>query len=413
MAHLALNFPAGRGTSNGRSPIWPSGRTVYNGRQDVNGIAARKRKLQTGEAAIGGAGDDVVFTMQRHLIAVQERIPGKERRGDASDTSQDIDIYVTDCANGFGKRGETQAQLNERIASAFIVSGQILNEGQREAIALQTAGLNTICNSGPYNIKIGQYVCVSAPNPDAPQPYPPRDDLPPNKVLWWVVPFDEERSIGSVQTAYDLLVEKPKVMNEASVKQYQALYPASAQFAAGLGNSLHAIALSAIWAAHEAGIVTVNTRDSWTTNAAKARKLEEVERERRIQELARECLVVDGGLLNLNRDADDLDVERHTVPDKSDMNASISFEKYLFKTIFACEGAYRLFVPSGFDRNGIRTFSDPIARIIVQRQQSAVMDLVATIRESDVAAKRRIIGKALSPAQPGQDFDIHMGNNLM
>lgn len=93
MSNLGLNYPAGRGHGHITSPIWPAGRIAYNGRLATTAIDVRKRNIETGAAALGGGTNDACFAMLRHLVAVQER-PKHARRGDASDTVQDTDIYV-------------------------------------------------------------------------------------------------------------------------------------------------------------------------------------------------------------------------------------------------------------------------------------------------------------------------------
>lgn len=419
MSHLGLNFPAGRGASNGRSPIWPAGRVAYNGRLATAAIDVRKRQIEIGEAALGGGSDDSVWLMQRHHIAVQER-PRRGRRGDASDTVQDIDIYVTDCANGFGKKGESIEELNQRIHGAFVVAGQIMSEGQREAIALQCGGLQTIPNTGPYAIKVGQYICVSAPDPKAPQPYPSRVDIPVNKLLWWVVPFDHLKSVGNVDSAYELLTGRAGggMMSELAAREYAKQYPASAQFASGLGRAVETLTMVGVIAALEAGMVQLVEQPQWAQTATEFRALTEDDHERTIHVLAREFLTTDneGGVLRLNDRAEDANYTPHTVTDKSDSSQTrrINFHTYLQKSAFARDGNYRWFKSKGRARNtGAPTYNNPMNRQLVDRQQACVPELVATLRAADVEAKRLIIGQAKGPANPGQDFDIYLGTGMI
>lgn len=398
-------------TSN-RSPVFPHGKITINGRVSAAAISNQTQAIRDGRATIKGGFSDEIWQLQNNNVAVQLRDNNKMARiGDDSDVPTDIDIEVVDAANGIGDaRARTQAQLNEKIHSVYIVGTDKMVAGQTSAVPLILGGLRTLRNTGDQTIYPGSLVAASAPDPQNPQPYGQVQGMPVDKVLWWTVPFSSDTTVGSIGEAHRMLTEK---MTAAERRAYAESFPNQAAFTRALERHIRTSAMAAIFSAAETGLVSVN-RSATEVNTAKT-NFEEV-RTNFAYQLGRTLLKVDetaqsdddvwqalgvsvsGGYAGFSELTDDI------VRTKRDVGF---LDTLMHHTFSRSPDAWIMKTNEpGRPRN-------TVDRRIIEEHEENLLRMVAEIRAADSLGRRRVLGRSLSAASPGEYFICHLGNNLI
>lgn len=399
----SLNYPGGAGLGDGSNPITPAGRIGGNAKIDLAQRDEAKLKIQMGRAGIiGGTADSNWYTHHNEVV-VTERTEDDFREGREA---MDISTYIIPCANGFGLAGESQAQLTERIGQVFISSGRRMVDGQSSSVAITMGGLITIALTGPKGIRAGERVMVVAPDPADPTPYPLRPDIPATKISWWVVPVNEEHTLGGITSAYKLMT---KAMTSNQAAEYKRMYPYSAQFAAILQQHTLQSSFAAIVAAVRAGVVAPLRKEQWSQQRA------EITAPANGQNLDDWQVMLARQLLELENNGRSLSVEeadRYYLQGDAG-EGDLDLGTYMVKTAFAEESAYELYSPTMIGTGGRRVFDDVTREQIVLQQKSNNKTLVAGLRHCDASAQRLCLGTALNTAMPGQDLDVHLGANLI
>jgi hypothetical protein len=384
-----------------------------NGRVDLAVRDLSKVKLRTKQAGIDGSANDDNWLVHHSDVVVTERA-AKPRLGDGSDMKTDTDIYVVPCANGWGQAGENQAQLTERIGQVYVSTGRRMVKGQSSGIALLRGGITTIRLYGPKAISSGQRVCVVAPDPNNPVPFELCDDAPQTRIPWWIVPFDEVHSLGSIDNAHQLLTR----MDKFKLQEYQRNFPGCALWAQVLGRHIMAATMLSVSALLDAGVIVIKEREEW----GRAGQLDEKKRLEKLVELGRELTVVGdyesahGGASRGNGSSGGGDSSHSPLQIPSKMagsNATIDLRTLLIERFFGIEREYRIVNPQRRDIHGTSMLYDsPEYEQLADLCNNDLRQLHASFKRADNIAQRLVIGTAMTSAKPSQDIDVHIGSNL-
>lgn len=257
---------AGRYGIPGSSPITPAGRVVYNGVRDILEIEERKRRLAAGNSAIGGKSDDDVFVMQRWNPVMVLKVKH-------ADSELTTEMIITDCANGFGNKGEKRWQLNAKLRPGGFIGtdadydSKAGDDIQGNHAPVQLGGLANVPNWGPKEIKAGQIVLLSAPDPRNPKPVQSRHDHPKGKIHWWTLPYDPRDQATTKEAAYDIikhmLRKKANRLPDTNRKKTQSKILSSnntnlhnlVEFSTDLFSAIRTIAMAGVVAWIESGLV--------------------------------------------------------------------------------------------------------------------------------------------------------------
>lgn len=389
-----LNFPGQRGvSSNGRSPITPAGRVVYNMMIDRDEIMVREARLDGTRAAIQVASSPSIWYVNKGNPAVRNR----RKRPRRMDQLTPTDIAVVDAANGLGNAGETKAQLNQSIEVYGVIGENKLYDGANMG-TIQMGGLQTIRNSGPYDIYPGAWIVVEAPDPHDPKKanFP---DLPKEKILFQTVPYEPTRTAPSVKLLRMLLVDDGTVSDrqrEDLKRDMAAADDFSREFAAGI----KAIAYAGVIAALKSGIVT-------PTNAG-------------AEEQARQGF--DGGSAHnefKERLGKAFDLASRQPEERFSWHVTdprtekeISASQHVMRALLSGADFPPVFIPSSTVSGDSKNYGSLNKKLIAESVQNAMPNMLGAFRQIDFEEKRRIIGRAMSATAPGGDFDIYLGSYI-
>lgn len=332
--------------------------------------------------------------MQKGNPAVRNR----RKRPRQSNQLTSTDLNVVDAANGLGARGQSKAELNLQIETFGVIGENKLYDGAKTA-TVQLGGLQTVKNSGPYDINPGVWVVVEAPDPNNPKAAN-FTDMPKEKILFQTVPYDPSRVAPSLELLRLMLVDgKANEMQRDDLKRNQAY---ADEFSKAFAVGMRAIGYAGVIAALQSGIVSMTAGNEEAQNAAAAAFRGDAGDSFRLQL---------GKAFDLAaREPEERDSWLVEDP-KSQVGAQISVAQYLTRMLLMGSSDFPAVFPSTSSAvSGQRTYNGNNRRMISEAVGDAVADMLSAFRQMDYEEKRRIIGRAMSAAAPGQDFDIYLGN---
>lgn len=251
-------------------------------------------------------------------------------------------------------------------------------------------GLQTIKNSSAYDIAPGAWIVVEAPDPHDPRKanFP---DLPKEKILFQTVPYEPTRTAPSVSLLRTLLVEDGLVSDRQREDLKRDLSHA-AEFARDFAAGIKSVAYAGVIAALKSGIVRV-TPDGGEGDARVA---------------------FDGGASHdafKEKLGKAFDLAKREPEEKFSWHAAdpkdgkdISASQHVLRSLLSGTDFPAVFGNVSTLSGDARNYGSLNKRMISEAVRNGVAEMLGSFRQIDMEQKRRIIGRALSSAAPGQDF---------
>ncbi len=395
----------------GRNPITNAGRVAVNGHLDVATIRERKIKHSAGKSLYAGPVDDDAFRVLARDICVSERISWNRTKKQAP--------HILSVVNGGFKQGLEIWQVIESLQFEGLAGGHgarfdSRNEAPELDLALVRGGVTTIVNSGPKRIANGQRIYWSVPPPKSPYERAARGS---NRMPLHTMPYDPtldaltEDTMGSLMmrsAQAQTLATGPGSMTSTSTTAVDTDTDTEPEhrrpIQEGADNTRQAVCQIMLEALHvflTSGLVSVNPaalRDP-AIRAQNAGTYAQDERARR--ELLR---VVAGelGCRDMHKKPGDPKITFRADPavDRETTLAEFALDVFLAKKDEA------LLMPLA---PGTRAVPNGDPGVIVRNQKAGMSDLLAGMNTSNQFVLRRVFGTAISPAEPGREFDILLG----
>lgn len=203
----AANFMPNMGSNPLARPVAKSGRVVYNAIIDTREIQLRQ---------VRGKRKQTQFAASREKHTVQEHLPlimSKQRRLGATPSgigaTQRQKVQVTADMNGLGEQGQPTWKIVEQSEWGGLADGQAHHEPGNPAyldFATVFGGLNTTINTGNEVIHAGEQVYWDAQNPDGEQrPYGSIQGVSGDTILWALRPYKADKVDVTVKSIREAL----------------------------------------------------------------------------------------------------------------------------------------------------------------------------------------------------------------
>lgn len=389
----------------GSSPITPAGRVVYNARRAVNEIQERIRQLTLGRSSIKGGHNEDIWKMQRGNPVMSSRT---NRFGEISQIETMTEVYVLDAANGIGRAGQRLWELNaERDAEGFIAINADYKEKAGDDIQgnhapVSVGGLANVPNYGPKEIRKGQYVMISCPDPRNPKPVA-LTNAPRDKIPFWTLPYDPQDQTINKQAAYEIMTKMRDTRTSITLANSSSNAQNLIDFSQRLRSAIRVISMLGVISALEAGAVVPNPAGADQWRDAGEQWMDEDRKEERedfYENLARAFGVVE----NRTMPSRSFRVTKHGKPGRN--NEEMAMVDLLEELVFAKLPEYRVFAHKL--AGGRRVVLGEKGEVN-QQQSDLVVRLLASLATANYEITRLIVGQAKTTAKPGQYFDIILG----
>ena len=382
----------------GRSPITTAGRVATNGHLDEAEILKRKERLTKGTSLYGGTQLDEVFWANPREICLQLRTTNKRRRN----LHKAQAAYILTTLNGAFKKGDKLSEVIEKLEFQGVAGGQgakydHTNTSPEIDLALQRGGLTTMRNTGRKRIKNGDPVYWTLPDPDDPYDKGQRNS---GRMPVQTAPYDPYLDSLTEASLRELLIKSsdgtgmdnqidprfPLMEGAKNVKQVVSqLYV----------NAIHTFLMSGIV---KLDIDALNDEDLRSRNSVDYKNNLEY-RQNFLEWVSFQFNLRD---VNVISDKGPIKIKPYSQhPQKERTLSEYAMEVFLARN----KDAFLLPLEKG--TNGV----PPGNRgAIIRNQRGLLSDFFAAVNRANEFTKRRIIGKAITPADPGKPFDIYLGN---
>ena len=412
----------------GRNPIVPEGKVSDNVFLDTRRIQHIK---QTAKVIYGGRGPDAgrkprtlypaptsddAFTILPRDPVFQHfgQCPGVENRelGDF--------VYVLATFNGMGKPGGTRWQLMSRMMFRGIATGQGVAYHPKWAdspqeTAVIRGGANTMLNTGPYQISNGDWVWLSPPPPD--DPYEKgiigrQNSRNPDRMPAHTMPYKVGADSLTIDSLKDIL-SKPESEIEGDFNDFDYPPPiveGAIQFKEALGElslmTVHVMMASGLFKFEE--------------DAFRDERLRRDNTVRYLETDRNKVLDTMDAILNVTGNAPpptamgrtkrgEIEISRDLLAGRmADPKVGEKFvhiRDFLMETVTGATDEALLFRLE----KGTREMPKRLAGQLNAIQLGTMQKLFSSVDKANYLVKAAIIGKALSSAPTGKDFDIDLG----
>lgn len=377
----------------GRNPITQAGKVVYNGFKDHNLINIFKAQIRTGQNFYPGPTNDEDYSIQQREVVYSRRKGTNAKKGS---------MHVLSSVNaGFDKKDPLWKIISEHEIRGIAVTRSLLDStgvNPEIDVVVQSGGLATVVNTGTRKINNGDSVYMEWPDPDKPYATQPRNS---QKQLLWTMPLDPcmdaltESNIWEIMkdpatiSEYERDINKPIVRSAINFKQF-----------------LLKLSVFAIHSALSAGIVTAKDIALEDTKRAKEQRRLNGE-----QYMSLDSVGVPKRKPFIKRLA-----RLYGITDEEKKKLEVVFPQKLGKkqvvgdladhVIETFSGKDNNFLVLPLQESGKMTSDE---KKLVMSQQSLLADAFQAINEANEWKRGRVIGKALTPANPGEEFDMLLG----
>ena len=387
----------------GSNRITPQGRIVINGRRATNEIEHRIAELRAGRTAIKGGDNDDIWKMQRGNPVMSSR---RNKYMERSTVETMTEMFILDAANGLGREGQSLWELNADLdAEGFIgidadYRSKLGDDIQGNHAPIQLGGLFTVPNYGPKEIRKGDWVMLSAPDPRNPKPVRPAN-APLDKYHYWTLPYNPHDQSVNKHAAYDLM-RKMRTPRAALDLTQHANAKNLLDFTTELRNAIRMIACLGVVAALEAGVVTANNNaDEW--EEAGGEWMAEEGKEAREDFYARLMGAFGCASEHGQTSAHGVRVQEHGKAGRD--GATFAMTDLLEELVFAKLPQYNLF--SSRVAGGHRVTLGAKGEFN-RKQRDLVVMLLGSLATANYEITRLIVGQAKTTGAPGQWFDIFL-----
>ena len=378
-------------------PITPAGRVAPNGLLDRDEIRIRQATAHNPErpSMYGGMVDDQAYDIFQFDMCVEVVRPDVSRIDYAEPQP-----FVLSVLNGAFSSRDTVATILPRLQFRGFASAEAKydpsNNETQLGLALQQGGLITIKNTGPKNIRNGDWVYFDVPDPRNPYEKNPRGS---GRIVFVTKPYDPMQdkvfsdtlasglsAPNGVRQSHEL-AEGAKYMRQAIV---QAFHDAFFAFATSGLMKFDPVALTP----GAAGVLARSANAQLFTGV-------DVTDDQRVGYLRR--LAIELGLRGFQRPQGEEAI-------KVALGAAgqqISLDQYVMDVFLGMTPSALMaaLVPGV----GTRELPAGSPGQLVMNQQAALSNMVDGIVATNFSVRRRVFGRAMSSATPGNKFDVFLG----
>ncbi len=389
----------------GRNPNTPAGRVAINGHIDQVEFENRKAKVKKGKTFYRGPTDDQSFAIFARDLCVSRKMYASKKNIHKAHAA-----FVFATVNGFGEDTDKIYQLIEELEFAGLAGGQgakydSTGESPEVDLALVLGGINTITNTGPDRISNGDWVFWTLP--DTKDPYE-KGRRGSERMVLHTVPYDHKLDKLSEHTLHKLLVGDRTL--QYPNKNIDSRWPIM-EGAKNLQQAIMQITLDALHTFLVSGLVKLDVEAIGDTKEAKERRMRNTNQytnpSPKLVEIRTENLRKIGSALGIQdlMKKEDKQIKFKPNP-SSNLKRETTLSEYAMEVFFGKKSDALLapledgtaHLPSGYKGN------------IIKGQRGALSDLFTAIIKTNDFTKKRIFAKAVSPAEPGKDFDIILGH---
>ncbi len=384
-------FDLTQDATTGRQPITNAGRVAYNLRLDQDDLEDRKMRGPKDSLWPGLSTEDrTQWVLPRDICLMYKRRAGR-RQGDGM-----MNVWST--LNGAGRAGQTHREFIESVSFAGLAGGQgaIFDTTGKNPrypeFAGVLGGLMTVMNNGIDRISNGQKVYWDIPAPGSEDSYLNRRS--PDRLTAVLRPYKPNSHKITANAVAEALRSPPSETGDAgrsvsedaaiAFKRFVMQMTVNA-FEAFLSSGLVALDTAALGTDDRAARARAKNSKDW-------RKLSPTAREGHITRVARTL-----GCRNVRDPAGNSQVDMPHLPGKS-------LRRYV------CDLLTGDTMLIGLD-GGTVPSGDPGE--VLCNQKSSVADMIAGAATAESYITRRIIGTALTPAQPTKEFDMVLGHYMV
>ena len=376
----------------GRNPITQAGKVVYNGFKDHNLIKIFKAQLRTGKNFYPGPTSDENYSIQQREVVYSRRKGTNAKKGS---------MHVLSSVNaGFDKKDPLWKIISEHEIRGVAVTRSLLDSTGANPeidVVVQTGGLVTTVNTGPKKINNGDSVFMEWPDPNKPFASQPRNS---EKQLLWTMPYDPCMDALTESNIWEIMKDP------ATISEYESdINKPIVRGAINFKKFLLTTSVLAIHSALSAGIVSMPVNalddDKDAKNKRKTRgdtymsvdALGVPKRKPFIKKLARLYGITDEEKKRLEV------VFPHKIGTKPVLG---DLADHVIETFSGKDNNFLVFpLQEGKVTNDEKK--------LVMSQQCLLSDAFQAINETNEYRRGRIIGKALTPAKPNEEFDMIVG----
>jgi hypothetical protein len=371
----------------GQNPITPGGKVVINGFLSVPEIRNRKSKMNEGNSFFGGSSDDAAFTIYpKELCFIQRDIANRKKTGNS-------DLLVTSVLNGGFRPDQTVEEIIESIDVAGITTGPGLKydsftDESDSGISLSIGGLTTIVNNGDKYIGAGDLVFWNLPS--IKNPYD-KSNNGSRRITLSVEPYRPD--IHQVtESNLKCIISDPKLQKNESMGQI-------VQSAKLFSDTIRTSVILALHVLASSGIVKVDM-DALTDEDTRNQNSMDFLQDENVRLTIYNQLAVGLGLIDSSNPESKMNFK---------LNGSSKYTKlseYAIDVFMGEREECGLFSLNP----GNKTIPEGAKGLHMKKQRGWIADQIAAIERGNMYYKRRIIGKAITPSDPGKEFDLIMGH---
>ena len=267
-------------------------------------------------------------------------------------------------------------------------------------MVVQTGGLCTIVNTGPKRINNGDSVYIEWPNKHTPFENP-KARRGSERMLLWTMPYEPVLDAVTKESLNDLVSDCSE-LDEYEVERRGPIL----ESACILRQALLQAALEAVSVFIDTGLVTINTEALGLDNPGYERRLDASRRNKRGEHRTHFLKTISKALELTNASDDVLSELKVPLPHGPGHKVPKgSLRDYLLKTLMGTDETFHL-LPK---MEGTHEMPGGIEGDILQRQMSLIDDFFQGVNKGTEFVKSRIICKAITPANPGEEMDVIAG----
>lgn len=379
---------------SGRSPITNAGRVAINGHLAEQIIRERIENHRRGLTLYQGPVNDWVFTIYPREIVLEEKLPSVSKNRYKS-----LNPFVLSTVNAAFKKGDSLWEITEGLDFRGVAGGQGAKYDERGQnpeidLALVQGGLITMKNTGQKRIQNNSLLYWSLPPLHDPYEKGIRGS---SRMVIHTVSYEPSLDKLSEDTLGELMTRKEDSFRSEYDKEFR--YPIQ-EGARNMKQAIMQIFLDALHTFLMSGIVkldlkAIENQSVRQTNSTRYSNDTSKNRAEIFRKIASSL-----ELLNIQKKSDDPNFKFKDPAPNSDRE--ISLLEFAIDVVLGKRESSLIFplvdgthaLPSGFQGK------------VVQNQKAVLSDLFSAINKSNNFVTRRIFGKALTPAQPGQDMDV-------
>jgi len=281
-------------------------------------------------------------------------------------------VKVANCFNAVGTLGQSAADIDQEIIFAGVIQSKVpYNRGTTKDIlaSLQVGGTDTIYNRGTDTVNPGDFVAIKAPpthiDGESAAFHRSEADGPKNKLHAWIE------------------VVRPHHVGLLSASAVRGTDSSTAKIRAQVSKSLRTAALIGAWMTRNGPIP-----------------------DNGLQDLAWRFGIIESKSGRYARPADQANRDKF-VSDLNEMLIGSNRGPPSGDSLITPEPVYT----SGAGKK--RSFAQSWMHDLCLQQENLLVDTLSAMIDQNFSLQRRMIGKALTRARPGESFDVLIGGHVL